>query len=173
MYEEIKSYGINLEEFNQLYNEVGWGAYDNQITKRALENTFYSISVYDNDEIVGYITRGRGVTVHRTDCENVLRDKEKNASRMIKVSWIEDINSKFEAELQIKANDRRGIINEVTHVISNEKVGLVGIYARKGTDIGVTIDLSVEVVGMEELNSLIRKMKNIPGVEEAYRVHGR
>lgn len=54
MYEEIKSYGINLEEFNQLYNEVGWGAYDNQITKRALENTFYSISVYDNDEIVGY-----------------------------------------------------------------------------------------------------------------------
>ena len=125
------------------------------------------------DEIVGYITRGRGVTVHRTDCENVLRDKEKNASRMIKVSWIEDINSKLEAELQIKANDRRGIINEVTHVISNEKVGLVGIYARKGTDIGVTIDLSVEVVGMEELNSLIRKMKNIPGVEEAYRVHGR
>ena len=125
------------------------------------------------DEIVGYITRGRGVTVHRTDCENVLRDKEKNASRMIKVSWIEDINSKFEAELQIKANDRRGIINEVTHVISNEKVGLVGIYARKGTDIGVTIDLSVEVVGMEELNSLIRKMKNIPGVEDAYRVHGR
>ncbi len=50
---------------------------------------------------------------------------------------------------------------------------MVGIYARKGTDIGVTIDLSVEVVGMEELNSLIRKMKNIPGVEEAYRVHGR
>ena len=51
---EIKENVQNVEEFNQLYDEVGWGAYDNQITKRALENTFYSISVYDNDEIVGY-----------------------------------------------------------------------------------------------------------------------
>ena len=51
---EIKENVKNIEEFNQLYDEVGWGAYDNQITKRALENTFYSISVYDNDKIVGY-----------------------------------------------------------------------------------------------------------------------
>lgn len=125
------------------------------------------------DDIVGYITRGRGVTVHRTDCENVLRDKEKSAPRMVNVSWIDDTKSKFEAELQIKANDRRGIINEITHVISNEKVGLVGIYGRKGSDIGVTVDLIVEVVGIDELNKLIRKMMNVPGVEEAYRVQGR
>ena len=52
---EIKENVQNVEEFNQLYDEVGWGAYDNQITKRALENTFYSISVYDNDEIVGFL----------------------------------------------------------------------------------------------------------------------
>lgn len=51
---EIKENVQNVEEFNQLYDEVGWGAYDNQITKRALENTFYSISVYDNNEIVRY-----------------------------------------------------------------------------------------------------------------------
>ena len=92
---------------------------------------------------------------------------------MVNVSWIDDTKSKFEAELQIKANDRRGIINEITHVISNEKVGLVGIYGRKGSDIGVTVDLIVEVVGIDELNKLIRKMMNVPGVEEAYRVQGR
>ena len=103
----------------------------------------------------------------------MLRTNLDSKPRTVNVSWIDDIKSKFEAELQIKANDRRGIINEVTHVISNEKVGLVGIYARKGSDIGITIDLIVEVVGMEELNHLIKKMKTIPGVEEAYRVEAR
>ncbi|WAW15564.1 RelA/SpoT family protein [Peptostreptococcus equinus] len=125
------------------------------------------------DEIVGYITRGRGVTVHRSDCENILRDKEKNKDKMINVSWIEDNDSRFEAEIQLKANDRRGIVNEVTHVISNEKVALVGIYARRGQSIGIIIDLIVEVNGIEQLNTLIRKMMNVPGIEDAYRVHGK
>lgn len=125
------------------------------------------------DGIVGYITRGRGVTVHRDDCENIIRDKEKNTHKTVVVSWVEDNKSRFEAEIQIKANDRRGIVNEITHVISNEKIGLLGIYARKGNHIGLVIDLKLEVNGIEQLNQVIRKMLNIPGVEEAYRVHGK
>ncbi len=125
------------------------------------------------DDIVGYITRGRGVTVHRTDCENIIRDKENNAGKMINVSWVEDNDSRFEADIQLKANDRRGILNEITHVISNEKVGLNGIYARKGSEIGITIDLTLEVNGIEQLNHVMRKLNNIPGVEDTYRVHSR
>ncbi|MBC2575946.1 RelA/SpoT family protein [Peptostreptococcus canis] len=125
------------------------------------------------DDIVGYITRGRGVTVHRVDCENIIRDKEKYSGKMVKVSWIEDNDSRFEADIQIKANDRRGIVNEITHVISNEKIRLAGIYARKGSEIGITIDLTLEVNGIDQLNQVIRKMMNIPGVEETYRINGK
>ena len=50
----IKENNKNIEEFNLLYNSVGWGAYNDEITKRALDNTFYSVSVYENDEIVGF-----------------------------------------------------------------------------------------------------------------------
>lgn len=125
------------------------------------------------DDIVGYITRGRGVTVHRTDCENIIRDREHNSGKMINVSWIDDNDSRFEAEIQVKANDRRGILNEITHVISNEKVGLAGIYARKGSEIGITIDLTLEVNGIEQLKQVMRKLINIPGVEDTYRVHNK
>lgn len=125
------------------------------------------------DDIVGYITRGRGVTVHRVDCENIIRDKKENQSRMVKVSWIDDNKSRFEAEIEVKAADRRGIVNEITHVISNEKIGLAGIYARKGHELGITVNIILEVNGIEELQHIIKKIKNVPGVEDAFRVHGK
>ncbi|MEG0250032.1 MAG: bifunctional (p)ppGpp synthetase/guanosine-3',5'-bis(diphosphate) 3'-pyrophosphohydrolase [Peptostreptococcus sp.] len=125
------------------------------------------------DDIVGYITRGRGVTVHRVDCENIIRDKEQNYSRMVKVSWIDDNNSRFEAEIEVIAADRRGIVNEITHVISNEKIGLAGIYARKGHELGITVNIILEVNGIEELKDIVKKIKNVPGVENAFRVHGK
>lgn len=125
------------------------------------------------DDIIGYITRGRGVTVHRTDCENIQRDLERGVARTVSVRWVDDTNTRFDADIQIKANDRRGIVNEITHVISNEKVGLAAIYARKNTHIGITINLTLEVNGIEQLNHVIKKLNNIPGVEETYRLHGK
>ena len=125
------------------------------------------------DEIVGYITKGRGVTVHRVDCENIMRDKEKDYSRVIKVSWIEDNNSRFEAEIEVGAIDRRGIVNEITHVINNEKISLTAINARKGNELGVSVNLKMEVNGKEQLNDIMKKIKNIPGIEYAERVNGK
>lgn len=125
------------------------------------------------DDINGYITRGRGVTVHRADCENVIRDKEKDYSRVVKVSWIEDNNSRFEAEIEVGAIDRRGIVNEITHVINNEKISLNGIYARKGHELGVTVYLILEVNSKEELNDIMKKIRHVPGIEYVNRVNGK
>lgn len=125
------------------------------------------------DEIVGYITKGRGVAVHRADCLNVTPDDEFFKKRMIKVSWAEEakgIESKFEAEMQIKAVDRRGILNEITHIVATEKISLNGINARKGKDSDVTINLLVEVNGTEQLNYIMNKLKTVPGVENIYRM---
>ena len=125
------------------------------------------------DEIVGYITKGRGVAVHRADCVNVNPDDEFFKKRMIKVSWDgegKDRNSTFEAEIQIKVVDRRGIVNEITHIVANEKIGLNGINARKGKDSEVTINLLVEVDGTEQLDYIMNKIKSVPGVERIYRM---
>ena len=119
------------------------------------------------DEIVGYITKGRGVAVHRADCVNVNPDDEFFKKRMIKVSWDgegKDSNSTFEAEIQIKVVDRRGIVNEITHIVANEKIGLNGINARKGKDSEVTINLLVEVEGTEQLDYIMKKIKAVPGL---------
>lgn len=122
------------------------------------------------DEIIGYITKGRGVAVHRKDCPNSNLDNEYFRNRLVEVSWETTKNAKFEAEIQIQAEDRRGIINDITHIVSIEKVSLNGINARKGKHNIVSVNLLVEVESIETLTLLMKKIKAIPGVENIYRV---
>lgn len=122
------------------------------------------------DEIVGYITKGRGVAVHRTDCPNANVDGDFFQNRLVEVSWASTTKSKFEAEVQVKCNDRKGIINDITHIVAMEKVSLNGINARKGKDNIVTVNLLLEVDDIQELNLVMKKIRAIPGVEDIYRV---
>lgn len=122
------------------------------------------------DEIIGYITKGRGVAVHRKDCPNSNLDNEYFTNRLVEVSWETTNNAKFEAEIQIQAEDRRGVINDITHIVSIEKVSLNGINARKGKYNIVSVNLLVEVESIETLTLLMKKIKAIPGVEDIYRV---
>ena len=122
------------------------------------------------DEIIGYVTKGRGVAVHRADCPNALSSDQFFKNRMVEVSWSSANNSKFEAEIQIKAVDRRGIVNDITHIVVVEKVSLNGINARKGKDDLVSVNLLVEVNDINELTVLMKKLKSIPNVEDVYRV---
>ena len=122
------------------------------------------------DEIIGYITKGRGVAIHRADCPNANINNESFKNRLIDVSWTNSESSKFEAEIQIKTIDRRGIINDITHIVVVDKISLNGINARKGKDGVVSVNLLVEVNNIETLNALMKKIKSIPGVENIYRV---
>jgi guanosine-3',5'-bis(diphosphate) 3'-pyrophosphohydrolase len=125
------------------------------------------------DNIVGYITKGRGVAVHRTDCPNITPTEDTGEfleNRLIEVEWDGADKAKFEAEIQIRAADRRGIVNDVTHIVTLEKICLNGINARKGKESIVNINLLIEVDGADQLDSLMKKIKSIPGVENAYRM---
>ncbi|WP_024621044.1 RelA/SpoT family protein [Metaclostridioides mangenotii] len=125
------------------------------------------------DDIVGYITKGRGVAVHRTDCPNITPTDDTGEfleNRLIEVEWDGVDKAKFEAEIQIRAADRRGIVNDVTHIVTLEKISLNGINARKGKESIVNINLLIEVDGTDQLDSLMKKIKSIPGVENAYRM---
>ena len=122
------------------------------------------------DEIIGYITKGRGVAIHRADCPNANPTIDSFRQRLVDVSWTNSESSKFEAEIQIKTIDRRGIINDITHIVVVEKVSLNGISARKGKDSVISVNLLVEVNNIETLNTLMKKIKSIPGIENIYRV---
>ena len=117
------------------------------------------------DEIIGYITRGRGATIHRTDCPNVLRVKEKE--RLIKVDWGKAEDT-FPVSVQIKAYDRQGLVSDITTVISNEGVRLLDLNLKMSQQLA-NIYLIIEVSGIEQLSRLLTRLENLPNVMEAKR----
>lgn len=118
------------------------------------------------DEIIGYITRGRGVTIHRSDCPNVLRVKDNE--RLIKVDWGMEEKS-YPVPLQIKAYDRQGLMSDISNVISSEPVHLIDLSMNSRQNI-VVINLEIEVGGISQLSRLLARLENIPNVIEAIRV---
>jgi len=145
------------------------------VTVKGLDNILIRFAKCCNplpgDEIIGYITKGRGVAIHRSDCANANQECDLLKSRLVQVDWVNSEQSKFEGEIQVRAVDRKGIINDITHAIAVEKVSLNGINARKGKEEIVNINLLIEVNNINELNLLMKKIKNIPGVEDIYRVN--
>ncbi len=122
------------------------------------------------DEIIGYVTKGRGVAIHRADCPNCKLDNELFSKRLVDVEWNNPKKSKFEGEIRILANDRKGILNDLTHMIAVQKININGINARKSKDGMTHINLLIEVNDISELTDLMKKLRSIPGVDDVFRV---
>jgi len=118
------------------------------------------------DEIIGYITRGRGATIHRMDCPNVFRIREKE--RLVKVSWGE-YKRTYPVAVKLKAFDRDGLMKDVSTVISNEGVGMrqAKIYVEKKYAV---FDLTLEVGDVSQLRRILTVLENLPNVMEARRI---
>ncbi|HOW92491.1 MAG TPA: TGS domain-containing protein, partial [Anaerolineaceae bacterium] len=119
------------------------------------------------DDIVGYITRGRGATIHRQDCPNVLRMKDHD--RIVKVSWGEPQNT-FPVEIEIKAYDRQGLMVDISSVLSNENINL------KDIKINVTHNLAsifmvMEIADIVQLSRVLTRIENLPNVMQAHRLN--
>ncbi|SES73468.1 GTP pyrophosphokinase [Natronincola peptidivorans] len=121
------------------------------------------------DEIVGYITRGRGVSIHRKDCPNLL-DNTETTERFIEVEWDTSKAISFQAEIQIKAADRKGLLSELTHILSDAKVTVNALNARTNKEKIALLNLVLEVNSIEELNKLMEKFKKVKGVLDVFRV---
>lgn len=120
------------------------------------------------DEVVGYITRGRGVSVHRTDCPNITTSDE--TERFIEVEWNFQKKASYPAEIQIKASDRAGLLAEVTQKITDSDLGVLSLNARTSKDKIVFINLILEIRNIEELKDLMKKIKKIRNIIDVYRV---
>ncbi len=118
------------------------------------------------DDIVGYITRGRGATIHRIDCPNVLRIRDKE--RIVKVSWGEAKRT-FPVMVQIKAYDRQGLMRDISTVLGNEGVNMRDINVNIANNLA-TINLILDIRDISQLSRLLTIIESLPNVMKAYRV---
>ena len=120
------------------------------------------------DEIVGYITRGRGVSVHRKDCPNI-KDLASH-ERYIEVEWDTDKKASYQAEIQIKASDRPGLLTDITQRITDANLTVTSLNARTNKEKLVVMNITLETKDVEQLKDLMKKIKRIKGVIDVYRV---
>ena len=127
------------------------------------------------DEIVGFVTRGRGVSIHRTDCVNVINMSEMDRARLIDAEWqgAESIGGEtYAAEINIYTENRTGLLVDISSVFTERKIDIKSLNTRISKQGRATISVSFEVRNKEELNELVKKVHNIPNVIDVQRTRG-
>ena len=129
------------------------------------------------DEIVGFVTRGRGVTIHRTDCINVLNMPSIEKSRIIEASWsdrsLEEANLSFVSELCIYTVNRSSMMNDIVRLLTENNINIAAINVRNSKKMEVaSINISVEILGREQLFKIMDKLRQIDGIVDIERSSG-
>ena len=122
------------------------------------------------DPIVGYITQGRGVSIHRQDCASVLQLAGREPERIIQVSWGPVPVQTYPVEIVIKAYDRSGLLRDVTQVLLNEKLNVLAVNTRSNKeDNTASMSITVEIPGLDALGRLLARIGQLPNIIEARR----
>ena len=123
------------------------------------------------DKIVGYITRGRGVSIHRQDCANIANaySDEQEKARLVDVSWEINKEVAYLSNLKIVSHDRNGMLVDITNVIADAKISLKGMNARTTRDNLGIIELTLEITNVDQLEKIINKLSLINGVIDVSR----
>lgn len=120
------------------------------------------------DEIVGYITKGRGVSVHRKDCKNV-KDLFEEENRMIDVSWYTDEPSSYNVDIVMFSNDRDGLLADIISTVTAEKAPLMAVNSKVSKERIVITELTIEVNNIAQLNSVLKALRKIDSVYDVKR----
>ncbi len=120
------------------------------------------------DEIVGYITKGRGVSVHRKDCKNV-KDLFEEENRMIDVSWYTDEPSSYNVDIVMFSNDREGLLADIISTVTAEKAPLMAVNSKVSKERIVITELTIEVNNIAQLNSVLKALRKIDSVYDVKR----
>lgn len=146
----------------------------NGVIVKGIDNCLVRLSRCCNpvpgDEIIGYITRGRGVSVHRSDCPNIKANmEEEGQNRFIDVEWETSQHASYLSNIQILANDRSGLLADITNSISDSKISLRGMNTRTTKEKVAIINVTLEITDTEQLNRMIKKLHKINSVFEVKR----
>lgn len=145
---------------------------ENGVIVKGIDNCLVRLSRCCNpvpgDSIIGYITRGRGVSVHRSDCTNVSGARGED-ERLIEVRWYTAINVAYKADITVLANDRTALLMEVTNTIGEANIPLKAMNARTTRDQIAVINLTLEIIDTDQLEKIIKKLRKVDGVFDVTR----
>ncbi|MDD6770208.1 RelA/SpoT family protein [Inconstantimicrobium porci] len=158
---------------NEKKDRASKGSYG--ITVKGVENIMVRFSKccspVPGDEIVGFITKGRGVSIHRKDCTNLKSMSDEEKERLVEVSWGEEKGKGYSAEFQVEAEDRTGLLADIMQLITNDNLQLTSLNAKSLKNGVAVMNVMVTVDNKEKLNTLMKKIKAIRGVIEVYRMN--
>jgi GTP pyrophosphokinase len=123
-----------------------------------------------DDAIIGFITRGRGVTIHRRDCPNVLRFNEEGRERLIEVDWDMKGNDTYPVDIEIDAFDRPGLLRDITAVVANEKINIstVSVITRK-KELRAKVFATLDIANIDQLGRVLALIAQLPNIIEVKR----
>ncbi|WP_273483853.1 RelA/SpoT family protein [Desulforamulus ruminis] len=151
-----------------------WGKPTQGIRVKGIDNLLIRLAHCCNpvpgDPIVGYITRGRGVSIHRGDCVNIQPIQREEPERVVEVAWDKDFQSPFQVKLEITGLDRAGFLNDVLNVLLDLKINASWVNARSRKDQMSLVELALQVRNTEQLEYLMNKIKKVKDVYGVRRV---
>ena len=142
------------------------------IVVKGIDNCLVRLSKCCNpvpgDDIIGFVTRGRGVSVHRKDCVNI-QDLISQEDRMIDVYWFNDNQSSYNVDIEILANERSDLLSDIIKQIASAKTRLIAVNSKVNKEKIVVTDVTVEVENLEDLNNILKSLRKINNVYEVNR----
>ncbi|MDD3653740.1 MAG: bifunctional (p)ppGpp synthetase/guanosine-3',5'-bis(diphosphate) 3'-pyrophosphohydrolase [Desulfotomaculaceae bacterium] len=170
--------GLLAEEAQALISDSrpsgGWGKPTKGIRVKGVDNLLIRLSHCCNpvpgDPIIGYITRGRGVSIHRSDCRNLAYAIRAEKERLAEVVWEKDFVEPFQVKLEVSGMDRAGLLSDVMVVLMEIKISANWVTARGKKDGGAIIDIVLDVKALDQLEFIINRIKRIKDVYDVRRV---
>ena len=123
------------------------------------------------DDILGYITKGRGVSIHRKDCGNLNILIKEDPQKVVDVSWGTSNGVAYMAEIQVKTEDKSGILSDVMNILMDSKLPLNALNAKSAKGNLAYINIKIKIDTVEQLKELMKKIKRVPGVLDVYRMN--
>ncbi|OBZ19237.1 (p)ppGpp synthetase [Bacillus sp. FJAT-27264] len=163
---EMKAIKSSGEKRNQPTNGVRVKGIDNLLVRFAR-----CCNPVPGDDIVGYVTRGRGVSVHRQDCSNIPGDGEgEEAARVIEVEWEGTVEANYSVDIEITGHDRNGLLNEVLQAVSESKTNISAVTGRSDKNKMAMIHMTVLIRNTEHLQSVVDRVKRVKDVYTVHRI---
>lgn len=120
------------------------------------------------DPIIGFVTRGRGITIHRQGCTSLSRLCEESAERLIVADWDSSKGASYPVDIEIEALDRQGLLRDISNILSREKINVTATHTRS-RDVTATMRFTLKITGLGQLNRVLVLIQNVPGVVSASR----
>lgn len=153
----------------------GYGKASQGVRVKGVDNILIRFSRCCNplpgDDIVGYITRGRGVSIHRRECDNIKSHATEEQARMVEVIWDTEVEAIYPVDLEIFALDRARLVTDVMNVVLETRTNILAINARVAKDKSTHIQLSIEIRNLGHLYNVMQKIRRVKDVNSVERVH--